>query len=46
LINDMAQVEWACRSLVARVPIGIDTFVIRPDGIRRQAAWFNSAAKD
>lgn len=46
LIDDMAYVEWSCRSLAARVPIGVDTFVIGTDGIRRQTAWFNIAAVD
>jgi ketosteroid isomerase-like protein len=46
LINDMVYGEWSCRSPVARVPIGIDTFVVGPDGTCRQTAWFNSAAID
>lgn len=46
LIDDMAYVEWSCRSPAARVPIGIDTFVVGPEGIRRQTAWFNIAAVD
>jgi uncharacterized protein (TIGR02246 family) len=40
-VNDMAYVEWSCRSPDSRVPFGVDTFVVGPDGIRCQTAWFN-----
>lgn len=39
--EDMAYVEWSCRAERARVPQGVDTFVVGPSGIERQTAWFS-----
>lgn len=39
--EDIAYVEWSCRAEAARVPIGVDTFVVGSTGIVRQTAWFN-----
>jgi uncharacterized protein (TIGR02246 family) len=40
-VNDMAYVEWSCRSRALRVPFGVDTYVVGTGGIRRQTAWFH-----
>lgn len=44
--EDMAYIEWSARAEGARVPLGVDTFVVGPSGIMRQTAKFQLVALD
>jgi ketosteroid isomerase-like protein len=44
--GDTLLLDWSAESDVARMPQGIDTFIIQDDKIRRQTMWFAVVPKE
>ena len=43
--GDMLLLKWSAESDVAKMPQGVDTFIIRDDKIQRQTMWFTAVPK-
>ncbi len=43
--DDTLLLEWSAESDVAKMPQGVDTFIIRDDKIQRQTMWFTVEPK-
>ena len=41
----MLLLKWSAESDVAKMPQGVDTFIIRDDKIQRQTMWFTAVPK-
>jgi ketosteroid isomerase-like protein len=44
--GDTLLLEWSAESDVAKMPQGVDTFIIQDDKIQRQTMWFTVVPKE